>query len=168
MDVLYFAWVRERIGLPKERVETAAATVADLVQELRSREERYAAAFADLSVLRVAVDQELADFSSERRDQLIGDVEDVLDAIESRIATLDSRLRDNWDSADRLERAQAQTAVAALRRERSRVMEWHQRMQDSTGFTWESMKDGFNDAFDELAETWQNAEQNVRKAVEEE
>jgi sulfur-carrier protein len=35
MDVLYFAWVRERIGLPKERVETEAATVADLVAELK-------------------------------------------------------------------------------------------------------------------------------------
>ena len=34
IDVLYFAWVRERIGLPKERVETRAATVADLVAEL--------------------------------------------------------------------------------------------------------------------------------------
>ena len=64
MDVLYFAWVRERIGLPKERVETGAATVADLVRELRAREERYAAAFADLSALRVAVDQELADFDA--------------------------------------------------------------------------------------------------------
>ena len=31
IDVLYFAWVRERIGLPRERVETTAATVADLV-----------------------------------------------------------------------------------------------------------------------------------------
>ncbi|RBI86728.1 molybdopterin converting factor subunit 1 [Rhodosalinus halophilus] len=64
MDVLYFAWVRERIGLPKERVETEAATVADLVEELRAREERYAMAFADLSALRVAVDQELADFDA--------------------------------------------------------------------------------------------------------
>ncbi|MFP4275733.1 MAG: molybdopterin converting factor subunit 1 [Paracoccaceae bacterium] len=64
MDVLYFAWVRERIGLPKERVETGAATVADLVEELRAREERYAAAFADLSALRVAVDQELTDFDA--------------------------------------------------------------------------------------------------------
>ena len=43
MDVLYFAWVRERIGLPKERVETAAATVADLVEDLKAREDRYAA-----------------------------------------------------------------------------------------------------------------------------
>ncbi len=37
MEVLYFAWVRERIGLPKETLETGAATVADLVEELRAR-----------------------------------------------------------------------------------------------------------------------------------
>ncbi len=64
MDVLYFAWVRERIGLPKERVETDAATVADLVAELRGREERYALAFEDLSALRVALDQELSEFDA--------------------------------------------------------------------------------------------------------
>lgn len=64
IDVLYFAWVRERIGLPKERVETDAATVRDLVEELRAREERYEAAFADLSSLRVALDQELSDFDA--------------------------------------------------------------------------------------------------------
>ena len=64
MDVLYFAWVRERIGLPKERVDTDAATVADLVAELSAREERYAAAFSDLSALRVAVDQELTEFDA--------------------------------------------------------------------------------------------------------
>ncbi|ABF62599.1 molybdopterin converting factor subunit 1 [Ruegeria sp. TM1040] len=64
MDVLYFAWVRERIGLPKETVETSAVTVAELVEELKAREERYAAAFADLSALRVALDQELAEFDA--------------------------------------------------------------------------------------------------------
>ncbi len=64
MNVLYFAWVRERIGLPRETVDTKAATVAELVDELRAREERYAAAFADLSALRVAVDQELTGFDA--------------------------------------------------------------------------------------------------------
>jgi molybdopterin synthase sulfur carrier subunit len=59
MDVLYFAWVRERIGLPRERVQTAAATPAALADELSGREERYAMAFADRSALRVAVDQVL-------------------------------------------------------------------------------------------------------------
>jgi sulfur-carrier protein len=64
IKVLYFAWVRERIGLPGERVETRAATVADLVAELSAREDRYALAFSDLASLRVALDQELSDFGA--------------------------------------------------------------------------------------------------------
>lgn len=64
IDVVYFAWVRERIGLPREQVETRAATVRDLVTELSAREERYAAAFADISALRVALDQELSEFDA--------------------------------------------------------------------------------------------------------
>lgn len=64
IEVLYFAWVRERIGEPRETVTTKATTVADLVAELRAREERYALAFQDLSALRVALDQELAAFDA--------------------------------------------------------------------------------------------------------
>lgn len=64
IDVLYFAWVRERIGLPRESLQTQAATVMDLVEELRAREDRYAAAFADIRALRVALDQKLADFDA--------------------------------------------------------------------------------------------------------
>lgn len=64
IDVLYFAWVRERVGVPRERVETTAATVAELVDELRAREPRYEAAFADTSALRVALDQDLSEFDA--------------------------------------------------------------------------------------------------------
>ncbi|MCA0921140.1 molybdopterin converting factor subunit 1 [Pseudooceanicola nanhaiensis] len=64
MDILYFAWLRERIGVPRERVETGAETVRDLVAELSARDEGYAAAFADLSALRVALDQELSEFDA--------------------------------------------------------------------------------------------------------
>jgi molybdopterin synthase sulfur carrier subunit len=64
IEVLYFAWVRERIGLPREKVATTAATVADLVAELSAREERYALAFSDLASLRVALDQQLSSFDA--------------------------------------------------------------------------------------------------------
>ena len=64
MRVLYFAWLRERIGLPSEEVETGAATVAELVAELKQREPRYAAAFADMRAVRVAVDQALAELDA--------------------------------------------------------------------------------------------------------
>jgi molybdopterin synthase sulfur carrier subunit len=64
LTVRYFAWMRERVGEPSEDVETGAATVAELVDELRARDERYALAFADLKAVRVAVDQELADMAA--------------------------------------------------------------------------------------------------------
>ncbi|PLS21939.1 molybdopterin converting factor subunit 1 [Neptunicoccus cionae] len=64
MDVVYFAWVRERIGVPRETVETQAATVNDLVAELRAREDRYDLAFSDVSAVRVALDQSLSDFDA--------------------------------------------------------------------------------------------------------
>ena len=57
MDVLYFAWLRERIGAPKEQVETDAATVRDLIEELKGRSEAHALAFADVSAVRAALDQ---------------------------------------------------------------------------------------------------------------
>lgn len=64
LDVVYFAWVRERIGVPRETIDTTATTVAELVEELVQREDRYALAFSDMSAVRVAVDQELQDLSA--------------------------------------------------------------------------------------------------------
>lgn len=64
LRLLYFAWLRERIGEPREDYETGAETVAALIEELRAREERYALAFSDLASVRVALDQEMADFDA--------------------------------------------------------------------------------------------------------
>lgn len=59
LELRYFAWVRERIGTGAERLETGAETLADLVEELRARDDRYAYAFSDMSVVRAAIDQDL-------------------------------------------------------------------------------------------------------------
>ena len=59
VELLYFAWVREAIGIAGERVDPPAAvvTVADLVDWLSARGEGHATAFADRQRLRAAVDQ---------------------------------------------------------------------------------------------------------------
>jgi len=59
LDIRYFAWLRERVGTGSETIETEATTVADLVAELKARDEGYAFAFSDLGSIRAAVDQEL-------------------------------------------------------------------------------------------------------------
>ncbi|MDN3713231.1 MoaD/ThiS family protein [Paracoccus cavernae] len=64
LDLLYFAWIRERIGVPRERIETQAATIRDLIEQLRAMDDWHAAALADLSAVRVALDQELSDLDS--------------------------------------------------------------------------------------------------------
>jgi molybdopterin synthase sulfur carrier subunit len=64
IDVLYFAWLRERIGERAEKIETNAKTVADLVEELKARSEAHALAFSDMASVRVAVDQELTELSA--------------------------------------------------------------------------------------------------------
>lgn len=61
IDILYFASLRERVGTRRERVETRAATVAELIAELAALDEAHALAFADRKAIRAAVDQELAD-----------------------------------------------------------------------------------------------------------
>lgn len=64
IEVLYFAWLRERIGVPRETVQTQAATARDLIAELTAKDARYGLAFADMSAVRVALDQTLSDFDA--------------------------------------------------------------------------------------------------------
>ena len=64
IEVLYFAWLRERIGERSERIETGAATVSELVEELKARSEAHALAFSDMASVRVALDQELTDMNA--------------------------------------------------------------------------------------------------------
>lgn len=58
MKVVYFAWVRERIGKAEETVAPPAsvATVADLIAWLATRGEEYASAFEQPGVIRAAID----------------------------------------------------------------------------------------------------------------
>ena len=59
MKIVYFAWVRERIGKAEEEVELPAgvATVADLMAWLSGRGEEYAHAFENPKVIRAALDR---------------------------------------------------------------------------------------------------------------
>ena len=59
MKVLYFAWVRERVGKPEEDVAPPAsvATVGDLIAWLSGRGEGYAHAFENPRVIRAAIDR---------------------------------------------------------------------------------------------------------------
>lgn len=62
MKMLYFAWLRTKIGIGQEEVSPpdSVRDVASLIDWLRERGPRYAEALANPQVVRVAVNQEYA------------------------------------------------------------------------------------------------------------
>lgn len=60
LKIVYFAWVRERVGKTEETLDVPAgvATVADLVRWLSARGPEYANAFAKPDVVRAAIDRQ--------------------------------------------------------------------------------------------------------------
>ena len=64
IDLIYFSWIRERIGKSRESIETRATTVIELIEELKKKDARYSEAFSDLGSFRVAINQELTNFDA--------------------------------------------------------------------------------------------------------
>lgn len=62
MKLLYFAWLRERIGISEEDLPLpeGITTVKDLITHLISRSEGYASAFCEPAAVKVAINQDFA------------------------------------------------------------------------------------------------------------
>ncbi len=71
MRILYFAWLRARIGHAEEELALpeGIGDVAALLQWLQGRGGRYAEALRDLSVVRVAVNQDYVGLDHKLRDR---------------------------------------------------------------------------------------------------
>lgn len=67
LDILYFAWVRERVGVGSERIDVPAdvRSPLDLAGWLATRGGGYAEAFAEPARLRCALDQEIAPLTAD-------------------------------------------------------------------------------------------------------
>jgi sulfur-carrier protein len=74
LALLYFAWVRERIGTGEERIPlpTPGSSISDLLDTLSAKSDGHAAAFADRKRLRAALDQRFVPLDTE-----IGDAREL-------------------------------------------------------------------------------------------
>ena len=74
MKAVYFAWVRERIGLTDEVIAPppSVRTVGDLIQWLVARGDNYAQAFEDRATIRAALDRRHV-----KHETMVGDAREV-------------------------------------------------------------------------------------------
>lgn len=75
MKLVYFAWIRERIGAGEEEVTLPGEvrTVGDLIAWLKGRGEEFEAALEHDAMVRVAIDHEHVD----DRNALIGQAREI-------------------------------------------------------------------------------------------
>ncbi len=74
MKAVYFASVREKVGLTEEEISPPAnvATVSQLIDWLATRGEGYALAFANAATIRAAIDK-----SHARPESIIGSAQEI-------------------------------------------------------------------------------------------
>lgn len=67
MNIRYFAWVRERVGVEEETIDIPGGvkTVGDLIAHLKALDDNHAAAFEEEDAIRVALDQEHVEADAE-------------------------------------------------------------------------------------------------------
>lgn len=74
LKIVYFAWVKERLGREGEQVELGddLQTVGDLISKLSSQDPSIESVFSDITKLRFALDQDFVDLNAH-----IGDAEEL-------------------------------------------------------------------------------------------
>ena len=66
MKILYFAWLRQKTGIGSEEIELPdhIDDVAELIDWLKQRNDRFAEALSDFDSIRIAVNQEFAELDA--------------------------------------------------------------------------------------------------------
>ncbi len=66
MQLLYFGWVRTKIGISGEKIELPyhVNDVRSLIRWLQDRGAGYSEALGEISIIRIAINQEMAELNS--------------------------------------------------------------------------------------------------------
>ncbi len=107
----------------------------------------------------------IKEFSQDKKDKTITQVEGALTKLDSRIEELEHKLDRKWESMDSAARVEARHSLQVLHKNRAKVAEWVGSMKQSTSSAWHKMKSGFSNAFSALEESWQDAETDVEQST---
>lgn len=100
----------------------------------------------------------IKNYSIEKRDEAARKAKVALEALDSRINTLENDVNKNWDKMDKAAREKSRQTLKALHEQRVIVAEWYGGLKNSSAAAWEDMKKGFSEAYKALQHAWQEAE----------
>ena len=99
----------------------------------------------------------LKSYTAEQRDQAIQEVEIAIIRLDNRIDELQSRVDRQWDGMTQAARTEARKNLRALQKQRIELAEWYGNLKGSSSSAWGEIKQGFSDAYRDLARAWEEA-----------
>jgi len=101
----------------------------------------------------------LKNYTVEQRDEAARASKAALDSLDERIDTLQARVDEDWDQMSQAVRKETRENLKKFRDQRTRAAEWYGSMKASSASAWDEMKLGFSNAYGELTEAWEKAEE---------
>ena len=100
----------------------------------------------------------IGSYTADKKDEAVNLARQSLESIDERIAELQANLDENYEEMSKEAREQSRESVQALREQRIKVAEWYGSMKASSSNSWDHMKEGFSDAYKDLAKAWEESE----------
>lgn len=103
----------------------------------------------------------IGEFTVEQKDAAVGKAREMMDSIDDRIHKLEGRMEANWDDMKESSRDKYNKTLKTLREKRNNLSEWYGSMKHSSKDAWSEVKSGFSKSYESLAQSWQDAAQEM-------
>ena len=103
----------------------------------------------------------IGEYSAEQKDAAIDKAKEMMDELDDRMHVLEGRFKEKQGNLKQSSKESYQRSMQELKRQREELSAWYEKMKDNSGDSWQEIKQGFADAYDSLATSWNKATEEV-------
>lgn len=104
----------------------------------------------------------LKKLSSEQKDEAIKKANQAIDEMDASIKKLEKTIDTKWNQLDKQAKKDTKQKLAELRKKRTELVEWKDRMRESSKDAWQEIKKGFSEASGSLYRAFIKAKEEFR------
>jgi len=96
-------------------------------------------------------------YSADQRDAAIQEIEIAIIKLDNRIASLETRIDNQWDGMTAPAREKARSSLDALQQQRKELADWYTELKGSSASAWSDIRNGFSKAYKDINKAWEKA-----------
>lgn len=102
------------------------------------------------------------DYSADKKTEMMAKVDSAIQALDSRIADLQSTSKEQWDDLNEASARQTHELMEQLQKQRNELAEWYGGLKYGSEDAWSEIKTGFSDAYKQLSASAEKAWERLK------